>query len=477
MLHYLLHSDSDIPVMATTRLTAADLQALEREKMRCAAILENTINKFRNHILTNRILFENSFVQYDKRRLGVCSEDDFWMILRLYRFENLIDSDEERDLLVAKFKSDINVRSLNKTGTRTMKGMVKYRTFTETVMPKRLRLVEDAVYKFEPSPEVSLVARDLDDTVRRIKKRNEKMEIAARKSAVLGLKHASSSDSVFNTKRNYGIDDGQITDPFVSAEISKIISSFEGDKKNRVVDLTRAQLLDVFKKIMKFNRIPTNGITHCADLIYSRNGIESTERISIAIVKSAIGVFVNKKAADGMVSKYNVSWRELNREEALKLDGQTSQDSQTALDKLLNLSSNETLEHAKEVMGKTLKKAIETTRVSGFKPKEEVRIERKSIYETINNAPARSDVVCIPNVYLNEVKSSSVSAGFDLNTWRDQFGKLGLKNETLELAVTRKSRSLTAPKPIKEVTAIPEMMDVERVRVDVLRATGSYIVS
>ena len=124
-------------------------------------------------IKKRRIILEPFYVQYDKRKLGIVDEDIFLRVLRENALHELI-SEEEEEALLKKYRKKVTVEAISATMTLPKRGIC-YKKFCSDMLPAELRVLEDE-WKVPKPEELSKTGKDLQNFVRRVKKKRHKEE-------------------------------------------------------------------------------------------------------------------------------------------------------------------------------------------------------------------------------------------------------------------------------------------------------------
>ncbi len=479
------------------KLTVAELALIEKENNEKNEKVKKVIAKMKTVIVSKRLFLEREFVKYDRRVLGFITVDEFKFVLNIFGLDNpeIVGSSYEYELLINKFKGNKEVRALSMTMSRTISGYINYRKFCETVLPKDLRVMDDLKYKMVPCPEISVVVSDLEQYVKSVKRKNAQMELLAKTAAIVGSGSGHDSNITFPFKsKNASIVNGLQDEPWITAEVKRIITKAEqeisGNKdaappaKGKAapkvnVDMTKAHIIAIFKSINKLGKTPVVGLNAAVEELFRSNNIDIDSKISSSLLRDSMGCGNSKAPA------YVIQWRGMSNEETNKLEKKVADDALNSLDELLRFGPKDDPKVVKNIFNKTMNTGTDLTRLIAGKPPKEKSYVRPAPAELISAAPTRADAVVIPNLYLDEVKSTNKASDFNASDWKSHFMTLGLGGDSLDAAITRKERSFLAEKNkmntktilLNTKSSIPTPLDTHEIKRNVIKAAGGIIIS
>lgn len=458
----------DFQLTKTVRKALPTPEEIE-EKERLDALHRDILYRFKHKVMETRIFLEPVCETFDCRKTGFIPESDFKSVLTQYGLYQILNEEEQR-LIIDRYRQNGKVKAMGPGGTRTLSGIINYRKFCEAVLPAPLRVRPNLEYKMEPVPEVSLIGKDLAKYVKTIKKNEYEAELLAKTRAMIGSGSVSPSNSNNAASQSMmtsgtsktsssggggqvggGNDDNGLRDFWLVAELNKIVANIEtpGGKGRPPAEsqVTRKDLLGVFRNMTRFKKIPAVGINNAVDKLFASvlgtTDKSEEDRIFSSIVRQSLGCTVYGKSPPPPIKNlFRVKWRDLTPEECEKLEQKYGEDGNQLLERLLRCGPKD---DTSSLTAATIAVALDTTRIASSKSRKMVENPYKLPKEVIQTAGNRADVIVIPNLKLNEVKAREESSELSMDAWADTFSKtLGLKGDALDVALERKKRSLMA---------------------------------
>ena len=125
-------------------------------------LVDDALAIMKSRIKDRRVIIEPSYVQYDRRKLGIVEEEIFLQILRENALLELL-SDDEVEALLRKYKKKVTVEAISATMTMPKRGIC-YKKFCSDLIPAELRVLEDE-WKAPKPEELSKTGKDLQNFV------------------------------------------------------------------------------------------------------------------------------------------------------------------------------------------------------------------------------------------------------------------------------------------------------------------------
>lgn len=418
-------SKLEITTKKKSRPTLDEEMAMKRRKQ----ILADIINRLQYGVYTKRQFLENSFLKFDKRRLGHCDEGIFWKIMNEFGLSELMN-EEEKSILILEFGGKGKVRTVKievPAGyNRNQSGVVHYRKFCEVILPAHLRLLPNLEYKMEPVPELSITTKDLEGYVKTVNKKKIESELLE-KTRLQEKNRESNAHSNSTGPKPMGTFSNDFgLDPWVINELGKIISKIESSVqfeeppgKYKLFD--EDNLRDIFKGMTLYRKIPLIGIKPAIQALLKSNKLDDGT-VSSLTVKQSLGCYV--KGKDIPVNNLVIKWRDLTVQELLKIESKQSEKGEELLDQLLRAGPKDDI---KDLSTKTFNTAIDTSRLGALKsfkkPQNDISFLPSEIIKT---ASKRADYFVLPNLHL-DVKdimlSRTLSASLKLSQSIGEDGK------------------------------------------------------
>lgn len=413
--------------------------------------VKDMLGLLRTHAKDNRCFIETSFLDIDRRHLGIIKEDIFWSILHDYGLEQVLN-DSEKEMLMDRYLKTAKVESISVSGTLCQLS-VNYLKFCRDLLPISLRIIPDAdAWKTDRVPEVSINTKALEKYVTTFRTQRLSKEIETKKMLMMSM-NTNNDFTMVSTKRE-GLEDGRLG-PWEANELSTAIASIEGDNDK----LNRGQCESVFKT-MSHRKVPILGLQKALDVLFTnKNSTSDKERemndITSQIFRASLGcpqkittVFVAKLARGSSsnanksprslrgIEKENpetkalfknpiIKWRSLNEIELEALEHKLFEESHYLLENLLRAKKEEVA----KVYHETMNWGVKATQLGGQKVEKKVVKDFYSPAETMAAADNRADVLVLPN--LKKCASMPYSV----------FSTLGSRGGSKEDSQSRKSQT------------------------------------
>lgn len=500
--HKRLESAINMKSQKMNFLTDEEL-AREEERQR---ILLGALNRMKYHIEQYRIQLELKFLEHDPRKLGIIEEVWFWEILKEFGLEQLLD-DVEKTALLSEYKRTKVVDAISATGT-IRKTIIMYQKFCSAVLPKVLRFVPDP-WKLEKTNELSTTTKDLQSYVEGCARKRDREEFLLKQATLLAAKSQHDDFNVFNVSKeivnkctvHHGLD------PWISAELSRIIAQEEGGNDSSKVMLNKIQVEKIVSSMQLYGKIPTvpgdgghrtsgarlfDHLNHFYISNYltqkgSKSSNKSNSSIPSMLLHYATGSSCSSSYSNSQLSSFCahdnsnihvvvgsvlIRWQDLDNRDANKLETKIFNDADDTFDQVLRAASTSIGKDGAISSSVTATPAIDVneltksafmysmvgTRLASKRVKE---VEEKTWWapdEVLAAAPNRSDMLVIPNLRTSGNQANKLSNSLQKtectaspasseeicgNSWATHLSRLGMKGDVLTLALDRKERSLT----------------------------------
>jgi len=443
--HKRLESAINMKSQKTKFLTDEEL-AKEEERQR---ILRGALSRMKYHIQTYRIQLELKFLEHDPRKLGLIEEEWFWEILKEFGLEQLLD-DLEKTALLSEYKRNKGIDSISVTGT-IRKTMITYQKFCSEVLPKVLRFVADP-WKLEVNNELSTTTKDLQSYVQKCSRKREREEYMLKQATLLASKAHNDDPNVFNVskeiKNKCSLHHG--LDPWVSAELSRIIQEEERGTDSSKAMLDKAQVEKVVVSMQQYGKVPivpgSGGHATCGVRLFdhlnqfyisnylnskgNKASNKSNSSIPSMLLHFAIGSSCSSSYSNTQLSGFCVhadtnihvvvgailtKWQNMQTRDANSLEKKIFSDADSTFDQVLRAASTSTgkggadpsssssaaaapVVNVLELTKTAVTYSTVGTRLASKRVKE---IEEKTWWapdEVLASAPNRSDMLVIPNL-------------------------------------------------------------------------------
>lgn len=201
------------------------------------------------YIESLRITIDLTFLQVDKRKLGLLDLEAFWDCMGRCGLMDIL-SEDEKDLITKKYKKNAKIKSMSETGT-LHKYMIDYRSFCFDVMPSKLCRLVPYTYKMEPVPEVSETTMDLERYVATVRKKRNDEETTRKKQTMLAASKAMEESSQLSSSTRSSTVEANGLDPWLNGELRKILSSHQDDGGK----ITKSKVLASIKSMEHYGKI------------------------------------------------------------------------------------------------------------------------------------------------------------------------------------------------------------------------------
>jgi non-ribosomal peptide synthetase component F len=396
-------SKLEITTKKKPRPTLDEEMAMNRRKH----ILADIINRLQYGVYAKRQFLENSFLKFDKRRLGHCDESIFWKIMNEFGLSALMN-EEEKSILMLEFGGKGKVKTVKiemPAGyIRNKSGVVHYRKFCEVILPAHLRLIPNLEYKIQPVPELSITTKDLEGYVKTVNKKKIESELLE-KTRIQERNRESSSHSNSTGPKPIGLFSNEFgIDPWVISELNTIISNVESkvedkDPTGKYKLFVEDNLRDLFKGMTLLRKIPLIGIKPAIQALLKSNKFDDGT-VSALNVRQSLGCYIQgNKEQDTPVNNLVIKWRDLTVQELLKIEKKQSQKGEELLDQLLRSGPNDDI---KDLTTKTFNTGIDTSRLGALKSFKKQQKDSSFLpSEIVKTASKRSDFFVLPNLHLD----------------------------------------------------------------------------
>ena len=418
--------------------------------------LQEIVSRLKFAVSTRRLFLEKTFLEFDRRKTGYIKEDIFWNLMDELGLKNILD-EEEQDLLMSKYKIPTKFRAMSKTGTRSVTDHIHYRRLCEDVVPPVMRVIEDLELDTSNVPEISVTAKDLDMFVKTVKKRKDEEEKLAKTRAMIGDK----KEIVTSFATTTGIKSGAAEfglETWLVGELNKIVRSIEKEvnpnikPKGEYVDLNKQQVFSVFKRFSLYRKTPDIGIRAAIDKLFNPSFGGTSDLVSSLILRLAIGCYTPNAELPSNALRLVLKWRELDYDEAEKLENQVGDEAMQYLDSLLRTNPKE---DSTALFNKTISTGIDSTRLAATKTRKIIPKGHLMPLEARDTAHTRADWFVIPNLRLKETLEKE---RINMDEWSMHASALGLQGDQLSMSLERKERSLLKS---KSMPIIKSKKDIE----------------
>ena len=422
-------------------------------------ILKDIVKRLKNAVSTRRLFLEKVFLEFDRRKTGYIKEDIFWALMEEMDLKKILD-EEEQDLLMSKYKIPTKFKAMSKTGTRTVTDYIHYRRLCEDIVPPVMRIIDDLELDTSRVPEISVTAKDLDIFVKTAKKRKDEEEKLAKTRAMIGDKKETTTSFATTS----GIASGAAEfglDPWLVGELNKIVRNIEKEvnpnlkSKGEYVDLNKQQVFAIFKKFSLYRKTPAIGIRAAIDKLFNPSFGGNNDSVPSLILRNAIGCYTpGSDTNPSNVLRLVLKWRELDYDEAEKLENQVGDEAMQYLDSLLRTNAKE---DSTNLFNKTIATGIDSTRLAATRTRKILPKGHLMPLEARDSAHLRADWFVIPNLRLKETLEKE---RINMDEWLTHAEALGLKGNQLAMSIERKERSLLKSKSMPTLkkerkTALP----------------------
>ena len=414
------------------------------------ATCQRGILSLRDHIKAKRIFLEPYFLPFDPKGLGLVDVYVFQETLQSLDLARILDEGEE-DALIEKYsaKMPTAVRDLDLRKTIPTRKALDYKKFCSDLLPAGLRVLED---KWKPAfnGEMSSTTIALEGFVKTVRARLEAEAEAARKNALLS--RGGKEEKVFSTDRKPYTCEEHGLSAWQNSTMSKYIKKMTKDGPETQLD--KNQIKEILSYFEIQGIFPTCGTKQARlqllEAGQSSSGADSTASpgsngtVSLAIVCAAFGVegvvaYNAMKTAqdDPNCPFFNWITPEYNQRE--NLASREFGDASISLQQLLRLGpADDTTEQANLTM--TLGTNGTRMLADRTKPKKKSPFESPTV--VMKKMAKRADAIVLPSLKgaeAKKIKEGEIMKDYDFS---NHFAKLGLKGDALEIALTRKRRSI-----------------------------------
>lgn len=403
------------------------------EKKHKEEVLAAAKKKFGVHTLHTRYSFESACMGYDKRGLGWLPIPIMMEIFEVMGVVGLggVWGVEEVEVVLDRYTHLTPIPALTATST-LMKRLFDYRRFAEDSIPPVLRVLPPRKYVMTPTPDLSPSTSSLTKYVQGIGKK----QLALIKSTGLGSKGNASMGGleveggrVFESALRGSVSkcsDHNLS-PNQSGEIMKIIKGYHhnagmGGIGGGLEGMgSRADVEGVLKMILGVGIIPVQGVRGAISTLFTLPPSTSTPSISTphtptvdslpwSIIADKLGA--TSTGTGGMGADIPlIIYTPLNATQLSQIEAKYNNDAQLGYNALLLTPTPST----STPYTTTITNAIISTRLQALKKNPPTPHTHLLPHETITNAPARADIVVIPNMRADDAvvnqKQSIIQVG------------------------------------------------------------------
>ena len=408
--------------------TLNPLKDEEAERYKAKA-LKDILDILRTHALDHRSFLEISFLEEDKRHLGIVSEEKFWSVMHEYGFSQLM-SDREKEIIVERYyKKRAQVPSISMTGTLP-RPSYNYLKFCRDMLPDRLLVVPDhESWKKDWAPEVSATTRALNTYVHNVTTQREIEETLFKKRTMLAAgAREEKLVNIFGGRKSNVVDCG--LNPWQQIELSKVMEAETGPLPPE--SMARQQCESILKNMSKYKKCPELGIHATLNNIF-KNYADAGGKINTAVFRALIGCpprsTLNTSAAVATFSGNGGSksgkgssasqpgrsgsvmggaappgrevapcmmWRDLGVDELENMESKAFEESGQLLDALLRSKTDS--DNYSTLFSQTIQSGILGTRLAAGKTRRPEVRDFIPPAEVMAGAGRRSDVAVLPNL-------------------------------------------------------------------------------
>lgn len=410
----------------------------------CQDSLGQLIMIIRSAIVSKRVKLEEIFLEEDPRKCGMVSIPTFETIMRIYGVVDML-SDDEWDLLVSKYRSYCKFSAISATESISRE-MIDYHSFCNDILTTELRsrnLDKLKPWKLEKVCEVSVTARDLHKYVKTCKKEIENELQRSKREALISSSSTSSDPSCFSFTAP--LDDNAREKKTTQAWIMYILRSLLLNEINSLknvegvpfrsintalrgtVELSKTSVYNLFEQMSRCGKVPDDTVESCVELIF-----QGKNTMPLSHVWDAVG--------PSQTSENGVKWRDMTESELSNKEAAVFDEANAFLDELLRSSAPE--KASCHLMSTTASAGIAGTRMAANKQHKSRDSFCKDPHHIISSAPNRSDIAVIPALKSAAMRAARDATMTQTHDWESEFAALGLKGDALQIAVTRKKRSM-----------------------------------
>lgn len=439
---------------ASSKGDADDCAVRLSARERAGDLLENLIPYIKKSLRSKRVILEERFLEDDPRKTGMVSLNQFQAVLKQYGILDIV-SEDELSALAHRYSAVLKLPGITPSHTFARE-MIDYRKFCDDFLNPGLRVQNSGLlkldtWKMELVPEVSVTANDLRCYVNTNKKAKEFEARKTKREALFAGSSNLESSSNFSFKSTVNDSDRQhiASESWLRYILSQLVleeinNDSESDSNiNTVtaalkssVQLSRAQVFSIFKKMSNHGSVPTNGVKECLQSIFQGEG----SSVSVEYLCDFLGLGSDRGIP-------GVQWRSLTETEKLEKETSVFEEAGVLLDSLLRTSTAEDSEAKQKrdrILTSTIKAATTGTRLAASKRVRNTATSINSPHEIMQAAHNRSDMIVIPALKSAAIRSAKDDELKKTHDWESEFAALGVHGDALHIALMRKKRSIMA---------------------------------
>ena len=334
----------------------------------------------KKHVAALRVNLDASFVSLDRKRTGYLTDAKFWQIMRQYGVTHILSEDEVR-VVNTKYSKVVHIPDLAEDISRPM---MDYRAFCFDIMPKELCKLVPAKYKMELVPEVSVSTMDLERYVDKVQKRRAEQEMLSRKQSMLVASH-NDGGTVFDMSKKKTAEPNGL-DPWLNGELRRVLNSNQEDNQ-----MNKEQVMAVIKHMENYGKILNVNVKTLVDKLQVN---EDGATVDAMVVGEILGCLTSPLATGK--TKVVLKFIDIPETDAHKIESKLFTKSLSLYDTLMCASDKE---DTSSLLSSITAIGISATRLAS-KQKKTMTAQDYVVrpQEIIRAAPARSDVLILPNL-------------------------------------------------------------------------------
>ncbi len=420
--------------------TEEEIANKKRKEEVCASALAS----MKEHITAKRIMLETYFIPFDPRNLGLIDISVFQETLKELDLSRTLDEGEE-DTLIEKYSSKVpsTVKDIDLRKTIPTRWALDYKRLCSDLVPAALRVLEDD-WKPEFNGEMSATTIALEKYVTTVRKRLEAEEAERRKSALLSRSDAD--EKVFTTDRKpYTCEEHGLT-AWQNAMVSKHLKQYMTDAGAMSL-VEKPQLTAIFNYLEVQGLKPECGAKNARTQLMNADSSEENSNANgctIATICAAFGIegvvkYNELKDAENKQSCPFIRWTSMQQIQKKSVAEREFGDAGISLDTLLRMDPGDDTTNQ---MAVTMKQGTNGTRLLADFKKMKKKPEFATPKSIMKKMAKRADAIVLPSLNAAEAKRKKEDEIMNQYDFTSHFAKLGLTGDALELALTRKKRSI-----------------------------------
>ena len=420
--------------------TEEEIANKKRKEEICASALAS----MKEHITAKRIMLETYFIPFDPKKLGLIDISVFQETLKELDLSRTLDEGEE-DTLIEKYSSKVpsTVKDIDLRKTIPTKWALDYKRLCSDLVPAALRVLEDD-WKPEFNGEMSSTTIALEKYVTTVRKRLEAEEAERSKSALLS-RH-DDDEKVFTTDRKSYTCEEHGLNAWQNAMISKHLKQYITDA-GALSLVEKPQLSSIFNYLEVHGLKPECGTKNARSQLMSADSGEedsNSNACTIATICAAFGVegvvkYDELKDAENKKSCPFIRWISMQQVQKKSVADREFGDAGISLDTLLRMNPND--DTSNQIM-LTMKQGTNGTRLLADLKKMKKKPDFATPQSVMKKMAQRADAIVLPSLNAAAAKKKKEDEIMNKYDFASHFAKLGLKGDALDLALTRKKRSI-----------------------------------